>query len=198
MFDRDLMKHASEFRRYVANKAYEAIAGQLYFPKASAIAAGGYYHDVNGQDARFDPNLLPDEGLVYLLSVGLNNGTKLAAWYLSLYAANYTPLAGLTAASYPATASEITSGTEGYSEATRPVWTPTAPTTPLIDNLANKAAFTIVTASSLTVNGAALLSDATKGAVSGKLVSATKFSAARTLYNTDVFNLAYRVQLTSS
>ena len=37
-----------------------------------------------------------------------------------------------------------------------------------------------------------------KGAVTGKLVSATKFAAARTLYNTDVFNLAYRVQLTSS
>lgn len=199
MFDRDLQKHAGEFGRYLRSNKYEATEdGGILFPRAAAIAHGGYIHDVNGFDERFDKNLLPDEGLVYLLSVGLNNGAKLATWYLSLYAANYTPLAGLTAASYPATASEITSNTEGYTETTRPVWTPTAPTTPLIDNLANKAAFTIATASSLTVNGAALLSDATKGAVTGKLISATKFSAARTLYNTDVFNLAYRVQLTSS
>lgn len=199
MLHNDLVRHAAEFRRYVRNGQFEQDEqGAIHFGRASAIARGGYLHSVNGTDVRFDPNLLPDEGLVYLLSVGLNNGTKLAAWYLSLYAANYTPLAGLTAASYPATASEITSGTEGYTESTRPVWTPTTPTTPLIDNLSNKAAFTIATASSLVVNGAALLSDPTKGAVTGKLISATKFSASRTLYNTDVFNLAYRVELTSS
>lgn len=199
MFDRDLQKHAGEFGRYLRNNQYEVTDnGGILFARAAAVGNGGYLHDVNGYDEQFDHNLLPDEGLIYLLSVGLNNGSKLATWYLSLYAANYTPLAGLTAASYPATASEITSLSEGYTETTRPVWTATAPTTPLIDNLANKAAFTIATASSLTVNGAALLSEATKGAVTGKLVSATKFSAARTLYDTDVFNLAYRVQLTSS
>ena len=199
MLDRDLQAHSGEFSRYLRNKQYEvADDGSVLFARASVIAQGGYLHDVNGQDERFDKNLLPDEGLVYLLSVGLNNGTKLATWYLSLYAAAYTPLAALTAASYPATASEITSGTEGYTEATRPVWTPTAPTTPLIDNLASKAAFTIATASSLTVNGAALLSESAKGAVTGKLISATKFTAARTLYATDVFNLAYRAQLTST
>ncbi len=199
MFTRDLLKHAAEFRRYLRSNKFEVTddAG-LYFSKAAAVAHGGYIHDVNGQDERFDKNLLPNEGLMYLLSVGLNNGTKLASWYLSIYAANYTPNATLTAASYPATASEITSSSEGYTETTRPLWTPTAPTTPLIDNLANKAAFTIATASSLTVNGAALHSEPTKGAVTGKIVSATKFGVARILYNTDVFNLAYRVELSSS
>jgi hypothetical protein len=199
MFDRDLQKHAGEFGRYLRNNQYEIDdTGAVHFTRAAAVAQGGYLHDVNGLDERFDKNLLPDEGLIYLLSVGLNNGTKLSTWYLSIYSGNYTPLANLTAASYPATASEITSSTEGYTEVTRPVWTPTPPTTPLIDNLANKASFTIATASSLTVHGAALLSEATKGAVTGKLISATKFSAARTLYDTDVFNLAYRVQLTST
>lgn len=195
-----LKKYAGEFIKALTSYKYERTGDErgLYFPKAKAFISGTYIHDVNGLDERQDPNLLTDEGLIYLLSVGLNNGTKLPTWYLSLYAANYTPLPGLTAASYPATASEITSNTEGYIESTRPIWTPTAPTTPLIDNLANKASFTIATASSLTVNGAALLSEATKGAVTGKLISATKFSAPRTLYNTDVFNLAYRVQLTST
>jgi len=195
-----LKKYAGEFIKALTSYKYERTGDErgLYFPKAKAFISGTYIHDVNGQDERQDPNLLTDEGLIYLLSVGLNNGTKIPTWYLSLYAANYTPLPGLTAASYPATASEITSNTEGYIESTRPIWTPTAPTTPLIDNLANKASFTIATASSLTVNGAALLSEATKGAITGKLISATKFSAPRTLYNTDVFNLAYRVQLTSA
>jgi len=195
-----LKKYAGEFIKALTSYKYERTGDErgLYFPKAKAFISGTYIHDVNGQDERQDPNLLTDEGLIYLLSVGLNNGTKIPTWYLSLYAANYTPQPGLTAASYPATASEITSNTEGYIESTRPIWTPTAPTTPLIDNLTNKASFTIATASSLTVNGAALLSEATKGAITGKLISATKFSAPRTLYNTDVFNLAYRVQLTSA
>lgn len=199
MLDKDLQKHAGEFGRYMRNNKFEVDdTGGIEFALAGATAFGTYVHDVNGTDEQEDRNILPDEGLIYLLSVGLNNGAKLSTWYLSLYGAAYTPLPGLTAASYPATASEITSVSEGYLEATRPIWLPTAPTTPLIDNLANKTAFTIATASSLTVNGAALLSEATKGAVTGKLVSATKFTAARTLYNTDVFNLAYRVQLTSS
>lgn len=199
MFDKDLLRHADEFRRYLRNHQYELDeTGGVVFAKAAARGAGVYVHSVNGADEQISHNNLPDEGLIYLLNVGLNNATKLTPWYLALYAANYTPLAGLTAASFPATASEITSGTEGYSETTRPVWTPTAPTTPLIDNLLNKAAFTIVTASSLTVYGAALLSEAAKGAVTGKIMSATKFAAARTLYDTDVFNLAYRVTLTST
>jgi hypothetical protein len=198
MISFDLQKHAGEFLRALRNKKYERSEQGIYFPHAKGFAAGTYIHDVNGLDERQDANILTDEGLVYLLSVGLNNGTKAATWYLSLYAANYTPLSSLTAASYPATASEITSTTEGYTEATRPVWTPTAPTTPLIDNVASKAAFTIATASSLAVNGAALHSIATRGGVTGTLISATKFSATRTLYDTDVFNLGYRLQLTSS
>jgi hypothetical protein len=196
----DLQKHAGEFAAALASHKYERTGDErgLYFPKAKAFISGTYIHDVNGKDERTDPNLLPDEGLMYLLTVGLYNGTKLATWYLALYAANYTPQTNLTAASFPSTANEITSNTEGYTESTRPVWTPSAPDNNSIDNLTNKASYTIATASSLTVQGAALVSEAAKGAVTGKLASATKFSAARTLYNTDVFNLAYRVQLTSS
>ena len=122
-----------------------------------------------------------------------SSGGKLPTWNLALYAANYTPLANLTAASFPATASEITSNTEGYTEATRPIWTPSAPSANTIDNLANKAAFTIATASSLVVNGAALLSESAKGAVTGKLVSATKFD---NLANKAAFTIATASSLT--
>lgn len=194
-------KHAREFYDVIARNKHEVTgdARGIYIPTAKAFLSGAYIHDVNGEDERVDPNLLTDQGLLYLLSTGLYNGPKLAVWYLALYASNYTPLPGLTAASFPATAGEITSNSEGYIESTRPIWTPSAPAVGnLIDNLANKAAYTIATASSLTVNGAVLVSEAAKGAITGTLVSATKFAASRLLYDTDVFNLAYRVQVTSS
>ena len=198
--NRDLHKHAAEFRSALAANNYEVTGDDrgIFFPNAKVFIAGEYVHDVNGQNEIVDRNLLTNEGLMYLLSAGLNNGTKLPSWYVSLYSANYTPTASLTAASYPATASEVSSGSEGYVEATRQLWTPSAPATNMIDNMANKTAFTIATASSLTVNGAVLTSEPTKGAVTGTVLSATKFNAARILYNTDVFNVAYRVQLTSS
>lgn len=199
MLDRDLQKHSGEFRRYLRNNQFEQTPeGGILFPKASALATGGYIHDVNGQDERFDPNLLPNQGLMYMLGVSVHTTTKITAWYLALYAADYTPLAGLTAATFPATASEITSNTEGYTGATRPAWTSAAPSANMVDNLATKAVYTIATASSLAVNGAAVVSDSTKGAVVGTLLSATKFAATRTLYNTDVFNLAYRISLAST
>ena len=37
-----------------------------------------------------------------------------------------------------------------------------------------------------------------QGGTTGVLMSAAKFSAVRTLYNTDVFNLGYTLSLTSS
>lgn len=198
MLDIALTRHAREFLRYLANKQYDRTDAGLVFPKAGVTAAGVYTHDVNGLDVQEDHNLVVDEGLMAMLSDFLANGTSYPNYFLSVYGGNYTPTNSLTAASYPATAGEITSSTEGYSNTTRPAWTPSAPAANAIDNVANKAAFNIVTASSVTFQGAALHSSSTKGAVDGILVSAAKFSAARVVYNSDVFNLAYRVQLTSS
>ena len=62
-------------------------------------------------------------------------------------------------------------------------------------NDASPAMFTIVTASSLAVNGAGLVSVSTKGSTAGTLISAGKFTATRTLSNTDQFNLKYKVDL---
>lgn len=200
MIDRDLLKHAREFIRALTNFKFERTgdARGIYVPHARAFISGTHYHDVNGQDLQADPNLLPDEGLRYLLTAGLLNGSKIGIWYLAPYAANYTPLAGLTAASFPATAAEITSGAEGYTQSSRPAWAPGAvDSSNLVSNLLNKADITIATASTLTISGVALLSESAKGAITGTLVSATKYANARTLYNTDVFGLAYKVQLTS-
>lgn len=198
MMNKDLQKHRREFARSIRNHQYEVSDQGIVFPKAKALVQGAFIHDVNGLDEQVTPNLVVTQGLTYLLEVGLNNGSKLAAWYLSLYTANYTPLAALTQASYPATASESTSNTEGYSNTTRRAWSLAAPASGSATNNASKAAFTIATATSVVVYGAGLHSDSTKGGTTGTLYSAAKFAAARTLYDTDVFNLGYTTTLTGT
>jgi hypothetical protein len=194
----DLAKHAGEFRRALSNNKYEVSPEGIYFPAAHALAAGMYVHDVNGLDEQFDPNLLPTEGLVHILNVVLGSTAKAAAFYLALYAGAVAPASSWTAANVTANSTEITSGSEGYSESVRQTLTVVDATTASITNAAAKAAFTIITATSLTVNGCFLASASAKGATSGVLLSASRFASARSLSNADVFNLGYTVSLTSS
>lgn len=196
---KDLKKHAAEFLRAIRNLKFERTEiGGLYFPAQRAIAHGMYVHDVNGMDVRYDPNLLPTEGLTHMLATELGAGTQITAWYLALYSGNVSPAASWTAANFTANATEITSNTEGYSETTRRAFTPAAAAAASINNLASKAQFTIATATSVGIWGCALLSDSAKGGTSGKLVSASKFASQRTLSDADLFNLGYTVSLTSS
>ena len=199
MLSTTFKRHINEFDRYVRNHQYEVGEGVIYFPKASATASGIYTHWVTGQesDMREDHNILPDEGLNYLLGVGLKSATQITAWFLMLHSGTGTPTNALNAANYNATLSEITSATEGYSEATRVSWAGDAVDTVNTEviNDATPAAFTVVTATSLAVNGAGLVSTSTKGSTAGTLISAGKFTATRTLSDTDVFNLKYKVDL---
>lgn len=187
-----------EILRNLRNFKYERSDAGIYFPSSRIEARGEYVHNVNGLDERIDRNLLVDQGLTDMLNVYFGAGTKPAAWYIALYAGSTAPAANWTAANFASTASEIVSGTEGYSEATRQAFTPAAAASNVIDNVAAKAAFTIVTASQLNVKGAALLTDNTKGGTSGKLGSATAFASTRVLNNTDVFNCGYRVTFSST
>ena len=197
--DKDLTKHAREFQGYLDNGDYEVSAAGIVFPKASALASGVYIHDVNGQDEREDANLLPIEGLNHILAVALDGSTsKLNSFYLALFSGSYTPVNTITAATFTSGATEITSNTEGYSGTTRPVWTGAAPSAGAMDNTASKAAFTIATASSVTIRGAALLSSSVKGGTAGVIISISRFAADRVQYNTDVFNLGYRVRIQST
>ncbi len=187
MLDRDIIRHAGEFKSYLDNHQYEVSDTGIEFPKASVMLFGEY-EDNYGRT----PNLITTGGLNHILSVALRDGSKLNNFYLAIFSGNYTPTAALTAATFAATATEIVSGTEGYSNATRPQWTPAAPASGQIDNYATKAEFNIVTASQVTIYGAALLSDAVKGSTSGVLISAARFASSRTEYNGNVYGLGYR------
>ena len=162
------------------------------------MLSGRYFHSVNNQDERIDHNLIPAAGILHILDTVLRNQAVNPAWYVAPYAGAVTPAANLTAANFAATVSEITSGTEGYSETTRPQWVPSVATAGAIDNLAAKANFTILCSTTLNINGAGLLSAAAKGATSGVLVSASRFSATRQVNNGDTWQCGYQIALTDS
>jgi hypothetical protein len=198
-FSKDLQRHAKELFAALRGQKFETNQHGLYVPSMGAqiLARGLYEHRVNGGEWVADANLIPTEGLTYLASL-YGAGSKLTPWYIALYAGAVSPTSGWTAANFASTASEITSGAEGYSEANRVTWSPAAASAGAIHNNASPASFTIVTASTLVVNGVGMLSALAKGATTGTLASATRFAAQRTQNNTDVFDIKYTLSLTSS
>lgn len=195
MLDTNLARHASTFQTALNKGDFDVTDDGILFPHQGAVVSGEYHYSTNDGDTVVQKNLIPTEGLDYILSTATDGGAQLTAFYLAIFSGSYTPVAGVTAATFPSAASEITSATEGYSESTRPVWAKGDVAAGVLDNLATRAAFTIVTASSLVIRGAALLSSSAKGSTSGKIVSITRFSQDRTHYNGDVFNLGYRLRL---
>lgn len=178
---------------------YEETESGVLLTRQGIMASGMYVHDVNGLDERSDSNLITAEGLNYMLDVALKDGTKLASWYVAISSGNVSPVGTWTAANYTANATEITSNSTGYAETTRPAYTPGTISSGSVDNTASRAAFTVeLPSGTLTVWGAAILSSNVKGGTAGKLLSATKFSASRTLYDADVLNIGYTLTLTST
>jgi hypothetical protein len=190
------MNIARELQADLANNRYEMSPEGVYFHESRIYVKGIYSVRKNQEPWEDYENLIPTEGLNWMLDNYIA-ATGVAA-FVSLYGAAISPTALWTAASYPATATEITSGSEGYSEATRVSWAAAAAASATKDNYASPAVFTIVTATSLAVNGIALHTVSTKGATTGKLLSATRFGATKTFTNTDEFNVKYRLALTSS
>jgi len=159
-------------------------------------AKGEYYDRINGGEWTRTENLIPTEGLAHILNVALGTTPKPASYHLALFSAAAQPAANWTAASFASTASEIVSMTEGYSSATRPTWTPANTATNSIDNMAAVAKVTMKTASSLTVQGAAMLTNSSKGSTAGALISASKYAAPRVFQDGDTYEIGYRISLT--
>ena len=159
-------------------------------------AKGEYYDRINGGEWTRTENLIPTEGLAHILNVALGTTPKPASYHLALFSAAAQPAANWTAASFASTASEIVSMNEGYSSATRPTWTPTNTSTNSIDNMAAVAKVTMKTASSLTVQGAAMLTSSSKGGTTGALISASKYASPRVFQDGDTYEIGYRISLT--
>jgi hypothetical protein len=205
----------SFLKRWEAQLALAMLRGQFERDTDGGLVIGGiakpkgiYFHAIRNLsplrrgladqgELCADANLLVDEGILKQLGVMYYTDAKLLNWYLSLFSGTANIVGTLTAATIAATMSEITSSTEGFSNVTRPQWVPTAPAAGVINNLAAKAQFNVVSASSITVTGGFLISDNARGGTTGVLSSASKFSAARELFNGETFELGYQIALTN-
>ena len=188
-----------EAAREIRAERFDITPDGIYLPRIGARAAGEYFGRVNGGAWQKEgDNLIVTEGFAHLLNVTFDTSTaKPAGYYLAIFSGNTAPAANWTAAAFAAVASEIVSMTEGHTGATRPVWTPAKTTTGSIDNMAAVASLTIATSSQLNVTGAALLTSSARGGTTGVLVSASLYAAPRTFQAGDIYELGYRVNLTT-
>lgn len=198
------MKSQKSLNPFLASSLLAAVSANDYtnnedgsITTGQGITAKGEYYDrINGGEWTRTENLIPTEGLAHILNVALGTTPKPASYHLALFSAAAQPAANWTAASFASTASEIVSMTEGYSAATRPTWTPTNTATNSIDNMAAVAKVTMKTASTLTVQGAAMLTNSSKGSTAGALISASKYAAPRVFQDGDTYEIGYRISLT--
>lgn len=190
----NITNHAREILSAVARHKYERNdVGDIFLPASKLTIKGAYWHDVNGQDAQVDKNLITDEGLMHVLNVVLGATSKIATWYIGLGGANATPLSSWTGANFATNFGELTSTTEGYTGSVRQTYVPSAASANAIDNYAARAVFNMKSTTSVTVYGAGLLSLNTRGGTSGVLLSAVKYGTARVFAEGDVFNCGYRL-----
>ena len=177
---------------------YEMTDQGIYFPKQGILAQGEYFDRINGGEWQTTHNLVVNEGLAHLLNVAMGTTAKPAGYYLALFSGATAPAANWTAANFSSVAAEIVSMGEGYTSATRPQWTPQNTSTNSIDNFNAVAKVTIATSSQLTVTGAAMLTNSTKGGTTGTLISASKYTAARVFQDGDEYEIGYRLSFTAA
>lgn len=171
--------------------------GELFVPRARAIIGGvfGYEHYRGGELVaveRDSHNIITNQGLNHILDVVLHGTTAVSPWYMLVFEGNYTPVAGDTAATFPANATESTA----YDEATRVEYNEAAASSQSTTNSANKATFTFN--ATKTIYGAALASVSTKGSTSGTLLCANKASTSKAVVSADQLLITYTLSVTSA
>lgn len=123
-------------------------------------------------------NLMPVEALNHMLGVTFKEATQYGDFYVGLYSGSYTPIPGDTMATFPTTATELTA----YTSATRPALTLGAVADGNVNNLDDITEF-VGTTDGVTAVGGFISTAPAKGGTTGPLLSAVRFSTARTLNN---------------
>jgi hypothetical protein len=141
-------------------------------------------------------NIIPTEGLNYILSSSLVGGQGYSAWYVGLYEGDFTPTLGTTMAALPAAAVETTA----YTSSTRPAWVPDALANGGIMNTSSVANFTMNHSVGVTklVYGGFMATTPTKSGVTGPLLSVVRFDSPKPLVNGDVLHITAGISLLSA
>lgn len=122
-------------------------------------------------------NLIPIEGLNYILNAAFKGGTQHATLYAGLYEGNYAPAPTDTMATFPTAATECTA----YTLATRPEVLFGTVAGGNMDNTASLVQFT--GNADRTVYGGFLSTSNVKGGTTGVLCSAVRAPSTKTLSN---------------
>lgn len=175
---------------------YEKTSGGILMP-STKVALGGVFHGQIVRDGKIieefeDHNLVVNEGLNHLLNVVFNGATQIATWYCGLFEGNYTPVAGLTAATVTSASTECTA----YTASTRVEYTEAASSAQSMTNSASRASF--VFNATKTIYGAFLVSASAKSATTGTLFSAARFSSSKAVESGDELLLTYTINASSS
>lgn len=137
------------------------------------------------------PNLVVNEGLNALLGIMFHGDTQVTTWYIAPFEGNYTPVAGVTAATITANSTECTA----YDETTRVAFDEAAAASQSISNTASKATFTFN--ATKTIYGAFLVSNSTKSGTTGTLFAATRFAASKAVVDDDQLLVTYTLNASS-
>ena len=154
-------------------------------------------------DAEYERhNVVTNQGLEYLLGVGLNSTTDITTWYLSMYASTHTPGNGDVAADVGTTPiNEI--DTADVTQGGRITWQDKlgAITGTTIKSLANSTAVTYTCdTAGFTAYGAFLLGYITptatfQNSAGNCLYAISNFGTSKTLTSTDTIDVTYTVTL---
>lgn len=174
---------------------YERSAGGILVPNNELVLGGRFIVDhIRGgekiDEFEFD-NLVVDQGLNHILDVTLHGATQVGAWYIGVFEGNYTPVAGVTAATITAASTECTN----YDEATRVSYDEAAAAAKSITNAASRATFTFN--ATKTIYGAFLVSAPAKSATTGTLLSAGRFTTAKDVEDDDQLLVTYTFNASS-
>lgn len=120
-------------------------------------------------------NRIPQAGIDFLIQSPFGDTPPIATWYCTLFRNNVVPDANTSAADLPSVLGEFVD----YSEATRPEFVRAYNGAGTMDNAASKAVFT-PTADQV-VYGSVIVSNPTKGANTGLVLSAVRFSTIKSL-----------------
>lgn len=186
-------------------KAKDQVSGGLIANTGAtegAKATGHYLVECHDKDGNLkwvaeSDNLVVNVGLQYMAGSALTSTSQITAWYLGLYgaAASNNPSATDTMGSHSGW-TEVTD----YSESTRVAATFAAATNAnpsVVTNSASKAQFTMN--NTVTVGGAFLTSNSTKGGSTGTLFSAADFQSPgdRSVVSGDILSVTYTFSLSA-
>jgi hypothetical protein len=136
-------------------------------------------------------NLIPVEGLNYILNAAFKGGTQSATLYCGLFEGNYTPIPSDVMSTFPTAATECTT----YVSATRPAVVFGTVASGNMDNTTNLTEF--VGNADKTIYGGFLSTSQVKGGTTGTLCSVVRAPTVKQLSNGGRLEVALAFQFVS-